>query len=149
MFNKKVNLCGKTTRDVRLYERKKGAPTHLAQKENTRMTSESVSHSVVSDSVTPWTVACQAPLSMGFSKQEYWSGFPCPSPGYLPDLGIEPGLPYYRQTLYQLSHQGRPTRMRKVLKTKVMSTSLHSLSEYYWCAFHVPDSVLGTRGSVQ
>ena len=43
--------------------------------------------------VTPWTVACQAPLSMGFSRQEYWSGLPFPSPGDLPDLGIEPGSP--------------------------------------------------------
>ena len=42
---------------------------------------------------TPWTVACQAPLSMGFSRQEYWSGLPFPSPGDLPDLGIEPGFP--------------------------------------------------------
>ena len=41
-------------------------------------------------SVTPWTVARQAPLSMGFSRQEYWNGFPCPPPGDLPDLGIEP-----------------------------------------------------------
>ena len=42
---------------------------------------------------TPWTVACQAPLSMGFSRQEYWRGLPFPSPGDLPDLGIEPGSP--------------------------------------------------------
>ena len=40
--------------------------------------------------VTPWTVARQAPLSMGFSRQEYWSGLPCPPPGDLPDPGIEP-----------------------------------------------------------
>ena len=39
---------------------------------------------------TPWTVALQAPLSMGFSKQEYWSGLPFPSPGDLPDPGTEP-----------------------------------------------------------
>ena len=45
--------------------------------------------SVVSDSVTPWTVALQAPLSMGFSRQEYWSGLPFPLPGDLPDSGIE------------------------------------------------------------
>ena len=37
-----------------------------------------------------WTVACQAPLSMEFSRQEYWSGLPCPTPGNLPDPGIEP-----------------------------------------------------------
>ena len=39
---------------------------------------------------TLWTVACQAPLSVGFSRQEYWSGLPCPPPGYLPNTGIEP-----------------------------------------------------------
>ena len=44
----------------------------------------------MSDSVTPWTVALQAPLSMGFPRQEYWSGLPFPSPGDLPDPGIEP-----------------------------------------------------------
>ena len=42
---------------------------------------------------TPWTVAYQAPPSMGFSWQEYWSGLPFPSPGDLPDPGIEPGSP--------------------------------------------------------
>ena len=40
--------------------------------------------------VTLWTAALQAPLSMGSSRQEYWSGLPFPSPGYLPDPGIEP-----------------------------------------------------------
>ena len=49
-----------------------------------------VSRLVVSDSVTPWTVVHQAPLSMGFSRQEYWSGLPCPPPGDLPDPGIKP-----------------------------------------------------------
>ena len=39
---------------------------------------------------TPWTVACQAPLSMGFSRQEYWSRLPCPPPGNHPDPGIKP-----------------------------------------------------------
>ena len=38
---------------------------------------------------TPWNVACQAPLSMGFSRQEYWNGLPFPSPGELPDSGVE------------------------------------------------------------
>ena len=42
---------------------------------------------------TPWTVAHQAPLSMGFSRQEYWSGLPFTSPGDLPIPGIEPGSP--------------------------------------------------------
>ena len=43
--------------------------------------------------VTPWTVAHQAPLSVRFSRQEYWSGLPCPPPGDLPDSGIEPVSP--------------------------------------------------------
>ena len=43
--------------------------------------------------VTPWTVARQAPLSMGFPRQEYWSGLPFPAPGALPVLGIEPRSP--------------------------------------------------------
>ena len=42
---------------------------------------------------TPWTVAYQDPQSMGFSRQEYWSGLPFPSPGDLPNPGIEPGSP--------------------------------------------------------
>ena len=52
---------------------------------------KSVSYSVVSDSATPWAVACQALLSMEFSMQEHWSGLPFPSPGDLPDPGIESG----------------------------------------------------------
>ena len=47
------------------------------------------SRQVVSDSAIPWTVARQAPLSMGFPRQEYWSGLPFPPPGDLPDPGIE------------------------------------------------------------
>jgi len=43
--------------------------------------------------VTPWTVAYKAPLSMEFSRQEYWSGLPLPSPGDLPDPGIKSGSP--------------------------------------------------------
>ena len=53
-----------------------------------------VSHAGLS--VTSWTVGRQAPLSMDFSRQEYWSGLPFPSPGDLPDPGIEPESPYLR-----------------------------------------------------
>ena len=58
-----------------------------------RPPSESVSHSVVPNSVTPWTVACQAPLSIEFSRQEYWSGLLFPSAGGPPVPGIKPGTP--------------------------------------------------------
>ena len=58
--------------------------------------------------VTPWTVAYQAPPSMRFSRQEYWSGLPFPSPEVSPEDEevILPGLPHCRQMLYRLSHQG-------------------------------------------
>ena len=52
---------------------------------------------LISDSfVTPWTIARQATLSMGFSRQKYWSGLPFPSPGYLPNPGIKPGSPTFQ-----------------------------------------------------
>ena len=47
----------------------------------------------MSDSATPWSIAHQAPLSMGFSRPEYWSGLPFPSPGDLPNQGTEPISP--------------------------------------------------------
>ena len=43
--------------------------------------------------MTPWTIACQAPLSVGFPRQEYWSELPFPSPVDLPDPGVEPASP--------------------------------------------------------
>ena len=64
------------------------------------------SGSVVSDSATPRTAAHQAPLSMGFSRQEHWSGLPFPSPGIFPTQGSNLGLLCCRQILYRLSHQG-------------------------------------------
>ena len=54
--------------------------------------------------VTPWTVTYQAPRSMGFSRQEYWSWLPFPSLVDLPNQGSNPGLLHCRQTLYCLSH---------------------------------------------
>ena len=70
------------------------------------MTSESRvsgSCSVVSDSVTPWIIQ-----SMEFSRPEYWSGSPFPSPEDHPDPGIEPRSLHCRRILYQLSYQGSP-----------------------------------------
>ena len=55
---------------------------------------------------TPWTVARQAPLSMGFSRQEHWSGLPCPSPGELPDPGVEPTSPALQVGSLLLVHPG-------------------------------------------
>ena len=67
-----------------------------------------ISCSVMSDSVTPWTVARQAPRSMGFSRQEYWSGCPSLLHGIFPTQGSNPCLLCCRQILHHLSHQGSP-----------------------------------------
>ena len=59
----------------------------------------------------PWIVVCQAPLSMEFSRQEYWSGLPCPPPGDLSSPGIEPTSPWllhWQMDSLPLSHQGSP-----------------------------------------
>jgi len=54
---------------------------------------------------TPWTAAHQAPLSMGFPRQEYWSGLPFPSPRDLPDPGSNPSLMHWQADSLPLSHQ--------------------------------------------
>ena len=58
---------------------------------------------------TLWTIAHQAPLSMGFSRQEYWSGLPFPSPGELPDPGIEPRSPALQADALTSEPPGKPT----------------------------------------
>ena len=66
---------------------------------------------------TPWTVARLAPLSMGFSRQEYWSGLPCPPPGDLLKPGIQltsPAAPALQVDSLPLSHQGSPSFHHKV-----------------------------------
>ena len=57
---------------------------------------------------TPWTVACQAPLSMGFLRQEYWRGLSFPPPGDLPNLGIEPVSPASTQVDSTAESPGKP-----------------------------------------
>ena len=59
---------------------------------------------------TPWTVACQAPLFMGFSRQKYWSVLPFPSPGDLPDPGIKPRSPALQADSLPTEQQGKPQK---------------------------------------
>ena len=63
--------------------------------------------------VTPWTVAHQAPPSMGFIRQEYWSGLPFPSPGDLPNPGIKPRSPTLQADVKQckLKSKARDTKI--------------------------------------
>ena len=62
--------------------------------------------------MTPWTVARQAPLSMGFSRQEHWRGSPCPSPGDLLDPGIKPRSPVLWADSLQSEPPGKPETER-------------------------------------
>ena len=62
--------------------------------------------------VTPWTIAYQAPPSMGFSRQEYWSGLPFP-PGDLPDPGIEPGSPTFQADALTSEPPGNPNKQQR------------------------------------
>ena len=57
---------------------------------------------------TPWTVAHQAPLSMGFPRQEYWSGLPCPPPGDLPNPGTESASPALAGEFFTTVPSGKP-----------------------------------------
>ena len=62
---------------------------------------------------TPWTLAYQDPQSMGFSRQEYWSGLPFPSPGDLPDPGFEPGSPALQADTLPSEPPGSPALSKR------------------------------------
>ena len=70
--------------------------------------------------VTPWTVAHQAPPSMGFSRQEYWSGLPFPSPGDLPNPGIEPRSPTFQADALTSEPPGKPRMLIRVASKNVL-----------------------------
>ena len=67
--------------------------------------------------VATWTVAYQAPPSMDFSRQEYWSGLPFPSPGDLPDPGIKPGSPTLQADTLPSEPPGKPIRKERTRPT--------------------------------
>ena len=80
-----------------------------------------------------WTVAHQAPLSVGFSKQEYWSWLPCPSPGDLPHPGIEPRSPALEVDSLWLAPPGKPTYFIHSISGIYMSIPI---SQFIPPAFH-------------
>ena len=69
----------------------------------------------MSDSAIPWTVAYQVPLSVGFSRQYYWSGLPFPLPGDLPNPGIEPGSPALRADALPSEPPGKKREVKGLL----------------------------------
>ena len=83
----------------------------------------------------PWTVAHQAPLSMGFSRPEYWSELPCLSPGDLPDTGVEPtsACPLHWQAdSLPLNHLGRPLYKACISKLMSFFLTVSSISMLYF-----------------
>ena len=72
---------------------------------------------------TPWIVACQAPPSVGFSSQEYWSALPFPSPGDLPDPGIEPRSPPLQADSLPSEPPGKP-QVKPQIGVKMVSAPL-------------------------
>ena len=89
---------------------------------------------------TLWTVAYQAPLSMGFSRQEYWSGLPFPSPGDLPDAGIEPGSPAFQADA--LASEPPIYNVVLLSSDSVISTYTHTHIYYICCCCSVAQSCL-------
>ena len=81
----------------------------------------------MSNSATPRTVAHQAPLSMGFSRKEYWSGSPCPSPGDLPDPGIKPRSPALQADALPSEPPGKLTGSLNVELFQMVSTTFPSI----------------------
>ena len=75
---------------------------------------------------TLWTVVSQTPLSMGFSRQEYWSGLPFPSPGDLPNPGIEPGSPALEADALTSEPPGKPILYLLTFHDET-NTSLHGI----------------------
>ena len=84
--------------------------------------------------MTPWTVACQAPLSMGFSQQEYWSGLSFLSPGVLPDSRIEPGSPALQTDSLPSGPLGSPgTRVPVIKSQRGQGMAIKQTSDHvYW-----------------
>ena len=94
--------------------------------------------SVPSDSWRPWTLAHCAPLSVEFSRKEYWSELPLPPPGIFLTQELNPGLLHCSQVLYCLSHQGSPNRRKLHHFTKLLPgwISIPEPREGAWCGKH-------------
>ena len=91
--------------------------------------------------VTPWAVDYQAPLSMEFSRQEYWSGLPFPSPGDLPDPGIEPGSPTLQADTLLSEPPGKPRMCQRhtllsSLQAFIMLTVTTTQGNRFFSLFH-------------
>ena len=80
--------------------------------------------------VTLWTEACQAPLSMGFPRQEYWSGLPFSSPGDLSDSETEPVSPALAAGLLTTEPPGKPQTVKQMVYFRLSCFSMHLPTPY-------------------
>ena len=81
--------------------------------------------------VTPWTVTCQAPLSMGLPRQEYWGGLPFPSPGHFPNSGIEPASLALEGIFFTTEPPGKP-----IFRLKTITGTLQVFANFYHSFLH-------------
>ena len=102
--------------------------------------------------VTPWTTALQAPPSMGFSRQEYWSGLPFPSPGDLSNPGIKPVSHALQVDSLPTDLQVKPPILlnsseKKPCQTLMLEIHLlaYTILYYFWSSSHFPASVFFTK----
>ena len=91
--------------------------------------------------VTQWTIACQAPLSMGFSRQEYWNGLPFLSPGDLPNPGIEPRSPALQTGALPSEPPGNPERFLRL-------SSIHFILFPLLCCSEVISTILSSSSLI-
>ena len=95
--------------------------------------------------VTSWTVACQAPLSMGFPRQEYWSGLPFPSPGDLPDSGIKPMSPALAGRFFTTEPPTKPLLSHFVHFKRLRESHLNLNNNSIYSEIFNFDFILGTK----
>ena len=92
---------------------------------------------------TPWTVAYQSPLSMGFSRQEYWSGLPFPSPGDLPDPGVKPRSSALQADTLPSEPPGKPRAVlvsqKLIRKYREFSYTTYPFTNLSMCQMNVPN----------
>ena len=99
--------------------------------------------------VTPWTAARQAPLSMGFSRQEYWSGLPCRPPGDLPNPGTKPRSRALQADSLLLNHQGSPVGFIPFTKWLQRDYSSYSPMPILWGITDFPGGASGKEPTFQ
>ena len=101
--------------------------------------------------MTPWTVACQAPLSMRFSRQEYWSGLPFPFPENIPNPGMEPQTPTLAGRLFSTESLMKPIKNKYYinLNAQIASSICQEFSVCYFSSRNIPTILAGLNWGIK